>query len=144
MIDFKNLVAHIISPKTPPWKMQLITDWPLIMGNLHVHARVEKVYDQAVLLGVYDTCWVQEMHLLSNIIIKKINHHLGGAYINQIRLKYVQKHEFRNIMSINQASTTSQRAISPQEAKVLLTITDPELRNAMQAFLMRCNDAAFK
>ncbi len=139
MLDISKLLNSCWSGKTAGWKLKIISDWPIIMGSLHEHARVEKVYDDAILLGVYDTCWMQELHLLSNMIIKKINNHLAHPYITQIRLKYVQKHEFRpNKLIASSADHKIMHNLSNKEQAALKNITDPELRNAMQDFLNRC------
>jgi len=140
MLDIQKLLNSCWQNKTAGWKLKIISDWPLIIGNLQEHARVEKVYDDAILLGVYDTCWMQELHLLSNIIIKKINNHLGHPYIQQIRLKYVQKHEFlaKNTTS-SLPKTQISHILSTDEQIALGKIKDPDLRLAMTHFLERCH-----
>lgn len=138
MIDISKLLNSCWQNKTTGWKLKIISDWPTIIGNLHEYARVEKVYDDAVLLGVYDTCWMQELHLLSNIIIKKINNHLGQAYIKQIRLKYVEKQEFLTKKPSNDLPIkTISHNLSKKEQAALNQIQDPELRKAIEQFLKK-------
>ena len=138
MLDISKLLNKCWANKTTGWKLKIISDWPVIIGNLHEYARVEKVYDDAVLLGVYDTCWMQELHLLSNIMIKKINLHLGENHIKQIRLKYVEKHEFKPIKQVI-LTNNSDRKLSEQEKIALEKIQDCDLRLAMQDFLQKCH-----
>ena len=99
---------------------------------------MEKIYDDAILLGVYETCWMQELHLLSNIIIKKINTHLDYPYIKQIRLKYVQKPEFlvKKPLDCLQNPKISHN-LSKKEQAALNQIADPELRQAIEQFLKK-------
>lgn len=140
MIDISKLLNSCWQNKTAGWKLKILSDWPIIIGNLQEHARVEKVYDDAILLGVYDTCWMQELHLLSNIIIKKINNHLGYPYIKQIRLKYVQKHDFLAKKSLNSLPNAEiSHNLSSKEQAALNQVQDPELRKAIAQFLEKCH-----
>ena len=90
-----NLLTNTWTKKTSTWKLKIIADWPQIVGNLHEKVRVEKVHEDTLVLGVYDTCWMQELHLLSNMLISKVNKHIQADHIKKISLKYVQHHEFR-------------------------------------------------
>ena len=139
LLDLQKLLNSCWSHKTSAWKLKIISDWPQIVGNLHEYARVEKVYDDTLILGVYDTCWMQELHLLTHMIIKKINTHLGSSQIKQIRLKYVQKHAFRKIQLTPTQIITNTHLPSVQESDALQKIHDPELKLAITNFLTRCN-----
>jgi hypothetical protein len=138
LLDLQKLLNSCWSGKLAGWQLKIISDWPIIVGNICQQARVEKVYGDTILLGVYDTCWMQQLHLLSNMIIRKINAHLEGDYIKQIRLKYVQKHEFSHPKD-PQIMEFKAYPLSPIETRALKKIKDLELRTAMHNFLTRCH-----
>lgn len=138
LLDLQKLLNRCWSEKLTGWQLKIISDWPLIVGNICEQARVEKVCGDSLLLGVYDTCWMQQLHLLSNMIIRKINHYLGEDHIKQIRLKYVQKHQFRNNKPHTEAPPAFYQ-LSSVEKRALGAIQDPELRKSMQNFLSRCH-----
>lgn len=138
-LDIQKLLASYWSHKISDWQLKIISDWPQIVGSLHEHARVDKVTADTVWLGVYDTCWMQELHLLSNIMIKKINNYLGASYIKQVRLKYVQKHQSRLLKAPVLAANNLHQALSAAQTLALQAISDPELKTAMHNFLTRCN-----
>ena len=75
---------------------------------------------------------------ISHIMIKKINLHLGENHIKQIRLKYVEKHEFKPIKQVI-LTNNSDRKLSEQEKIALEKIQDCDLRLAMQDFLQKCH-----
>lgn len=136
--NIQSILNVIWNKKTAPWKLKIITDWAQIVGSLHEKVRVEKVYDNTLVLGVYDTCWMQELHLLSNMLISKVNQHIQADHIKKISLKYVQHHEFKKIV-IPKQRTVSPQVLTKSEKIVLQKIKDPELKVALQDFLVRCH-----
>jgi hypothetical protein len=138
-LDIQKLLTSCWSRKISDWQLKIISDWPQIVGSLHEHARVDKVTEDTIWLGVYDTCWMQELHLLSNIMIKKINNYLGASHIKQMRLKYVQKHQFRTPKVPELQAHEPNQDLSLPQTIALQAISDPELKAAMHNFLTRCN-----
>ena len=138
LIDLQKFLNSCWSNKLADWQLKIISDWPLIVGHICEQARVEKVIGDTILLGVYDTCWMQQLHLLSYMIIKKINNYLAGDYIKQVRLKYVQRHQFRKIIN-NHAPQEYSHPLSVVEKQALTAIKDQELRTSMHNFLNRCH-----
>jgi len=138
LLDLKKVLNRCWTGKLTGWQLKIISDWPMIMGGICEQARVEKVLNDTLVLGVYDTCWMQQLHLLSGMIIKKVNNHLGHDYIKQIRLKYVQKHQFRKIQP-NLVQPGTSHNLTGAENLALKKIKDPELRSAIQNFLNRCS-----
>lgn len=138
LLDLEKIINNCWSGKLASWQLKIISDWPLIVGNICKQARVEKIYEETVILGVYDTCWLQQLHLLSNMIIRKINLYLGDDYIKQIRLKYVQKHHFPKIKPLPAVQLYPHK-LSIKEEKALNKILDPELKSSIQQFLNRCH-----
>ena len=137
-LNITDLLDKCWSKKTSPWKLKIIQNWPQIVGNIQGQARVEAVYEDTLVLGVYDTCWMQELHLLSEMIIKKVNNYIGTKQIKTIRLKYVQKHNFIKKETPIKAEVTN-HLLSSKEQKALQDIADQELKVALHNFLNRCS-----
>lgn len=137
--DLAQILAQYLAQKISPWQFKIIQDWAIIAGNLSEYARVEKVTNDTLFLGVYDTAWMQELHLLSNMILQKVNRHLGNTYIKQIRLKYVQRHRFQPPRATN-SQAIPESMLSKAELKALLNVKDLELRKSIEQFRHRCHE----
>ena len=69
------------------WKHELLQNWHTIFGNLGTKITLEKIYDTTIVLGVYDSCWMHELYLLSPLLVDKINENLDQHRIKQVRFK---------------------------------------------------------
>lgn len=133
-------LLHTLVPQTAEWKRVLLQNWPSIMGKLHTHVTIEQVYEDSLVLGVQDSCWLQELHVLSPVLIKQINEKLDLPRIKQIRFKQVG----RVAKKVTQASRTQVHE-TPQEVQLdmaqqeaLRGIADPGLQAALTSYLIRC------
>lgn len=137
-VYLKEILQTIINPENN-WKTDLLYRWNEIIGSLHNKVRIEKIHDDTLILGVFHSCWMQELYLLSPLLIKTINEKLDQPYIKQLRFKHI---------GIKQSKQKKYQSIPIQKKKeVLLTkqdectlakITNPELRDALKAFRIRC------
>jgi hypothetical protein len=141
VVNLTELLKLNLTRKTDAWRVRIITDWPQIVGTLQERARVEKVYEDTLVLGVYDSCWMQELYLLSNMIMHKVNQYLGAKYVLKIRLKYVQKQTFKHLAVVTDQVTVCEQ-LTAKEKRSLQKVADPELQVALQNFLIRCYHAA--
>jgi len=135
--SLKDLLLTIICPKKN-WKTFLLYNWNDIIGALHTKVRIEKIYDDTLILGVFHSAWMQELYLLSPLIIKTINEKLEQPHIKQIRFKQsgikqaiYKKQKNKMLYKINVQLTK-------KEEYILTKITDPTLREALKSFRMRC------
>jgi len=87
-LRLKELLHTLIHPEKN-WKTNLLYQWHDIIGSLHSKVRIEKIYDDTLILGVFHSCWMQELYLLSPLLIKTINEKLDQPHIKQIRFKHV-------------------------------------------------------
>src|SRR5579872_5324196 len=87
-IYLKDILQSLIHPEKN-WKTDLLYKWNEIIGPLHTKVRIEKILDDTLILGVFHSCWMQELYLLSPLLIKTINEKLDQPYIKQIRFKQV-------------------------------------------------------
>lgn len=136
----KNLLRNYIKIKEQ-WKQTLLENWPEVIGNLYNKVTLEKIYEDTLILGVYDSCWLQELYLLSPVLISTINKKLDEPRIKHLRFKQVNKTKNTK----KQKKPTLKRKIikkdvhlSSYEKIVLKKIDDPKLRDALAAFRIRC------
>ncbi len=121
------------------WKNQLLDHWPEIIGNLYHRVTIEKIYNDTIILGVYDSAWLQELYMLSPVILESINANLDQPRIKQLRFKQVarkstpKKETKKEIKRSNISITLTKR-----EQEALKKIKDEELRSFLKNFLLRC------
>lgn len=72
------------------WKTKLFGQWNSIVGNLKGKARIEKITDNSLTIGVCHATWAQELFLLTPIIKKKINKILKEEKIKKINFRTVK------------------------------------------------------
>ncbi|HLW72862.1 MAG TPA: DUF721 domain-containing protein [Candidatus Babeliales bacterium] len=137
-VYLKELLQALINPEKN-WKTDLLYRWNDIIGPLHSKVRIEKVYDDTLILGVFHSCWMQELYLLSPLLIKTINEKLDQPYIKEIRFKHVGLKKFKKN---NFKSTTTKKkkdiVLTKEDECTLAKIADPALRDALKAFRIRC------
>jgi len=139
----KSLLSDYFShQKEHDWKIKLLQDWPIIMGNLADHVKIYKIYQNAITLHVKNSSWMQEMHCLSNLIIDKINGYLGKKQVVTLYFKVIN---FEQEMQRKQQEAhtadfekTEIKALSLRQKKALHQIHDKELSTALENFLQRC------
>jgi hypothetical protein len=150
--QLKNLLRSVF--KQENWKLELLSCWDSIVGNLADKMRLEKIEGSTLHIGVYQSSWMHELYLLSNVLKKTINTKLGKPYIKNIRLKYVEKKSLED-----QASTKSCAdqitannnhksrmkviykpiVLNRKEEHALTKVKDDDLKNALHKFLSRCH-----
>ncbi|MCX5925418.1 MAG: DUF721 domain-containing protein [Candidatus Dependentiae bacterium] len=135
----KQLLSSIL-PKTTDWKRLLLENWPTIIGKLHSRVTVEHIHDDSLVLGVQDSCWLQELYMLSPMLIKQINEKLDLPHIKQIRFKQIGRIIQKNSSSGLIKSTKSQCVVhlSAIEQEALGRVADPELKKVLASYLIRC------
>ena len=136
----KTLLQPFFQSNDQPWKLKLLETWPAIMGPLSTRVTIEKIYQDSIILGVYDSCWMQELYLLSPTLLETINRNLDQPRIKQVRFKLVGKKEQKTKTSLPSPHKDEPEVITLTQTQqaALTRITDPELRTALQSFLIRC------
>ena len=133
-----SLIQTLMRQSTS-WKITLLADWKPLMGSISDHARVEKIVDSTVFIGVYDSSWMHELYMLSPTLIAKINTHLQHPYVTDLRFKmstkYTQKAAYKKkYLPFKLQEIT----LNSREKSALKKITDPELSSSLEKFLARC------
>jgi len=136
--QLKNLLHSILNTQDD-WKIQLLSNWPSIIGNLHTKVKIEKIKGDILVLGVYDSCWLQELYLLSSVLLKTINAKLDQPRIKQLRFKKIGIQKRKKVKKVERQRRTYKK-VSPtlKEQKALEKIEDPQLSAALKDFLVRC------
>jgi hypothetical protein len=137
-ICLKELLQTLINPEKN-WKTDLLYRWNDIIGSLNSKVRIEKIYDDTLVLGVFHPCWMQELYLLSPLLIKTINEKLDQPYIKQIRFKQTcLKHRKKNNSCQSATKKKKEIILTKEDEHTLAKIADPALRDVLKAFRIRC------
>src|SRR5947207_14572151 len=128
-LNLKELLHAIIRPEKN-WKTNLLYKWHDIIGSLHSKVRIEKIYDDTLILGVFHSCWLQELYLLSPLLIKTINEKLDQPYIKQIRFKEINKKTpYEKKLLKKSIKKEKVVTLTPKDEHPLAKITDPALKD---------------
>jgi len=140
MQNVKNILESLLQPSIhlEAWKLNLIKNWPTIIGSLHDKVSLQKIYATSVVIGVHDSSWIQELYLLSKLILKKINDALDKPRILTLRFQCIEKKIIIAKQKSKLITIKKKRELQPQEVKALQKIDDPQLSDALQGFLQRC------
>lgn len=137
-VALKSFLDRFLQQKGD-WRLQIIAQWPTIMGQLHTKVCVERMSDETLFLTVQDSCWLTELYMLSRLIIKKVNDALGEPRIKQIRLRLKPAQHFavyQPKQSTHQPSFSY--TVSEKEQQALSHIKDAHLQQVLENFLKRC------
>lgn len=133
----KEILPSLINPEKN-WKIRLLYEWPTIVGSLHSKVRIEKITDNILFLGAFHSCWIQELSLLSPLLIKRINEKLDQPSIKEIRFKLVNFKK-KSTESIKKELKKERKVeLTKEDENTLAKIEDPVLRQALKMFRMRC------
>lgn len=142
--NLKDLLQAII-PENAAWKIKLLNEWPTIVGHLHQHVKVQKIYADALVLGVTDSSWLQEMYLLSGVLIETINKNLDKPRINRLHFKNIGDMEYQQPALapkpkevIAPEPIPNKQHLTRQQQKTLDRVEDPELRAVLKELLFVC------
>lgn len=122
------------------WKFLLMSKWEEIVGSMASKVFIYKIHQKSLILGVNDSSWMQELHLLSGLIKDKINTILKSHKIDSIKFKYVAQPK-KNIQK-KQTSIPlhkEDKVLTSQELQALDHIKDQELAQALVGFLQKCH-----
>ncbi|MDP3889280.1 MAG: DciA family protein [bacterium] len=134
----KQFLANITQSHSD-WKTQLLHNWSQIIGTLHTKVTIEKIHQDTLVLGVYDSCWLQELYMLSPMLLKRINEQLDKPYLKHLQFKQARRIKKRTADTKQEKkSTLTTITLTSVEQKALAQLNDPELKEVMKAFLIRC------
>ena len=138
--QIKDLLHNIFKDikNNDAWQVYLLTNWNSIIGNLQSKVKLEKIYEDTLVLAVYDSSWMQELFLLSNALIIKINSKLDAPRIKHLRFKIAERSKVKKIV-IKKLEPEKKINLNSKELTALGKINDQELSNVLKNFLIRCH-----
>lgn len=137
-IGLKEILQKTL--KQESWQLNLLADWPLIVGNLAHRVRVEKIEGSTLVLGVQHASWMHELYLLSNVLLKTINNHFDRPRIQKLVFKTAT---FKKKEATPKHIAPAPTPVEPVELtftqkEALAAIKDTELRQSLRTFFYRC------
>lgn len=139
VIPVKRILDSLLSQHNN-WQIQLLNTWPTIVGSIRTKVQLLKIQEDTLVIGVFDSCWLQELYLLSPLLIKTINEKLDQPRIKKLRFKTVgiaDKKEKKEAPAKKVVSKIVQ--LSARELETLKEIKDEQLRQALKDYLIRCH-----
>lgn len=137
-VALKQIIPAIF--KNPvDWRLTLLNNWTTIVGGLQTRIRLEKIYEDTIVIGVYESHWMQELYLLSSLLIDKINEHLKEKRINHLRFKLVEeKKRILFAQSSQKKLIIKEVQLTDLQKNALIEIKDEQLSSALITFWQRC------
>ncbi len=124
------------------WRTYLLDKWPTIVGSLHTKVHIQQITkNNTLVLAVIDSCWLQELYLLSATLLKTINNALEEPHVKKLhfRLAGTAKTNYRIHKKKNAPTHTATISLHKREEHALNTIDDEELKKLLRLFCIRCH-----
>ncbi len=142
-IAVKNILQELLSQQNN-WQLHLLQQWPSIVESIKTRVHLLKIESDTLTIGVQDSCWMQELYLLSPLLIAKINQKIDTPRIKHLRFKALgtqeqKKEKEKSSLARPKRSIT----LSPAEQATLNQITDEQLRSALKSYLIRCHQERY-
>ncbi len=146
MKPLASLVDLLLMRAQSDWQVKLRSEWPTIMGDLTKRTRLERIHDSTVVLGVYDSHWIHELHAMSWMIVQRINQALSSTFPAGFKITaihciwvYQQKKDKKKVLIEQKVHAAS--AIKPplHALQSIQKIGSADLQQALLAYYMRCN-----
>ncbi len=124
-----------VLPRAHDWQTRLAREWPNVVGTLSERMRLEQVKGTMLVIGVYDSHWISELFLLTPRIIEEINKFLGSNQVTHLRFVIAKRTSSHKKTEFFENSEQKPRArMSPRQEKVLSSIKDRQLHDALEKF----------
>lgn len=123
------------------WHAALLGQWDTIVGSLKTRVRLEKIQEDTLIIGVYEAHWMQELYVLSQVLIDSINQFLGEPRIKKLRFKLVEERKFKTKKKTGynlKKKSNAAIVLTAEQSKALKDIVDDQLKDALIQFWARC------
>lgn len=138
-----SVLLQQVFPSEQRWKLALFEQWGTIVGRLKDHARIEKIYDTVIIIGVSHPVWAQELQMLSGMLKEKINLVIGQERIKTIRFSMISSQKPNPIQKAESAKDTNTFMAPPEpvtlstkQQQLLTTIANPQLRESIARYML--------
>lgn len=137
-LPVKTILDELLSHQDN-WQLQLLNQWPSIVQSIKTRVHLLKIEPEMLTIGVQDSCWLQELYLLSPLLIATINQKLDQPRIKQLRFKALGTQEEKQKKD-KTAFVRAKRTVTlcPKEQATLASIPDEQLRMVLKNYLIRC------
>lgn len=133
-----DLISDCLS--TNDWRLTLLKAWPTIFGPLSNRVILESVSETTLVLAVADACLMQELYLLSPLILSTIHKSLGNKKIQKVRFKRTEARSFKKERQQKMIPySTKPVSLTRAESHALAMIQDRELQELLRMYCMRCH-----
>ncbi len=148
MKPLTQLVNQLLSRTEHDWQIKLRAEWSTIMGDLSQRARLERINGSTVVIGVYDSHWMHELHALSRMMLHRMNSALHKLYPEGFTLTAI-----RCIWVVRKSPGAKARQGNTQQGpepvskkpslkalKAVEKLASKELQDGLLAYYQRCKD----
>lgn len=133
----KNVLETVFSQHNS-LQLQLLNNWSAIVGNFQTKVQLLKIFEDTLVIGVLDSCWLQELYLLSPLLLKKINEQLDQPRIKHLRFRCVVTPEKKKAKEVpKRCCTLKSITLSKEEKDALSALGDTELAHFLEGYLLR-------
>lgn len=129
-----------VLPTKQTWRLQVLQQWPTIIGALSNKVKLHKITDTSVVLSVAHPGLAHELLMLSDLIREKINAVIGMDQIQSIHFRTNAKKapSTGRPMPLRRTRTQARPNLDQREEKMLTVIESDELRDALSSFYRTC------
>jgi len=136
-----NLLATFFQTQKN-WKIKLLSQFHDIVGNdLKDHVSIIKVNDTNIIIGVSNSCLLQELRALAPLLLTKINQSLDIPRLVAIQFKlrgYTQALGVFMTSNHDEISSKDTLTLTQNDREALNKIQDKELVHVLETFRKRC------
>jgi len=137
--SIKDLLPTILQEHNN-WKFTLLNAWQDIFGSLSSKVHLERIHEDTLILGVQDSCWLQELYLLSPVLLKTINKTLDQPRIKHLRFKTIGVKKIKPLSVLKKKQEQKiEIPLTAQESSALQQLKDKQLSQALRNYLLRCH-----
>lgn len=128
------------------WRITLLKQWPNIIGSLQTRVRIEKIEGDRLVLGVYEVHWMQELFLLSRVLLRSINGYLDQPRIAHVRFTLVEEKSYKLKAGKPEQKTNklTPSALTLEQLTALQCIVDDQLKAMLISYLGRCTGKLYE
>lgn len=140
-ILFKHFINNFLTNNNnDSWEKKLLKEWDQVVGNLNTRICLQKIQKETLVIGVYESHWMQELYLLSDLLINKINSYLGEKKVNKLRFKLINKNKkvYNKIFYKNKNTDVPKIKLNQKQERALVKIQDRQLKQVLTDFLACC------
>lgn len=128
------------------WKLTLLSQFHEIVGNnLKTHVSIIKIQETSIVIGVSNSCLLQELRILAPVLLDKINQSLDVPRLTTIQLKlrgHIQTESTFMTFNHDDVCTQFSTSLTQNDLEALKTVKDKELVHVLEAFRKRCHREA--